>query len=90
MDIKVGQVYKDNEGNEYSITRVFEDRNAIYLSCPQQSSDDMLTLLSGFKMAIDQGIFAPLADLQGCQHERKTYTGFTDTFDYCTKCDVRL
>ena len=25
----------------------------------------------------------------GCQHKWKTYTGFTDVFDYCTKCDER-
>jgi hypothetical protein len=23
----------------------------------------------------------------GCSHEYKTYTGFTEVYDYCTKCD---
>ena len=24
-----------------------------------------------------------------CQHEFKTYVGFTDSFEYCVKCDLK-
>ena len=45
------------------------------------------------------GIFDPMLKLpkdfkveytpKGCQHEWSTYQGFTDTFEYCTKCDEK-
>lgn len=37
------------------------------------------------KKAIDDAVAA----VRNCKHEYKTYTGLTETFEYCARCDRR-
>ena len=44
-------------------------------------ADSVLTPRTGWSGAVKVDI--------GCNHEYKRYEGFTDTFEYCTKCQEK-
>jgi hypothetical protein len=50
--------------------------------------DNFLQNLKSYNFQIlnDNGI----TSLNGCQHDRKTYTGLFEVFDYCAKCNEKL
>lgn len=55
----------------------------------QTSYGNKLIVGSSELSGIDMRVFSVKLLDTGCQHDFKTYVGFTDSFDYCTKCNEK-
>lgn len=48
-----------------------------------------VTIIRGYSIS-GPPLVREIEKVQGCQHERTTYYGFTSSFDYCKKCGEKL
>ena len=53
----------------------------------QQEIDELLEYYNNTGLVPDK--YKEVAEPTGCRHEWKLYQGFTDTYNYCSKCNVK-
>lgn len=96
-DIKVGSkwVFYKNSVDEYTctITKLYLDKRSglQYVSLGGFMDGPNLNVsLFEFNRWIDQRHISLVEiDIPHCIHDFKKYVGFTDTYDYCVKCNER-
>jgi hypothetical protein len=87
MELVKGQKYRVvGQQNSATILSLDETRSIVYY---EYANGFLSSLSYGDFKQFFQPFGTDIAE-QGCKHERKRYIGFTDTYDYCVKCNERL
>lgn len=74
--------FVDNDIGSYPAIRFRSIQDVItVLRDPKVDTHGIYLIDYNKKQASEKSLF--------CQHEFKTYVGFTDSFDYCTRCNER-
>lgn len=92
-DNLIGKNLKAFDGNNVTILNVDYAKQEIHYKISNQGSPGIATFADFENCCRIGAIILHVSSsdytLQTCTHEFKHYIGFTQVYDYCTKCDVK-